>query len=535
MDSLYSKVSTENSNFIDPCNISNEFQAIVHDITCQICLNIVQPPPISCASCFKMFCKTCIDNWVRISKRCPNNHNYVEFKNILAINMLSKFSFACSIKDCGKQILYEDYFEHLNKCDYGSYQCSACKLIATKLNIINHVNICDQIEENCKFCLGKFKRAIINSHIIICDERLIECEDCKKIFKFKELENHNSKCLEKKIKCGNCHMEFKRKAEKKHFKKICLIETKKLLDQKLLIIESLENNIEKKLITIENLEKKLNNYEDQIGTLKEENKRLKCENKNSNILFPNNPFTYNTKITETKISEENKILFSGVFEKYNSFNFKKELKNILFETDRAEFINLEINSEDNIYKDTPLSIGFKTSISAPHMHSMTLLYLDSYLERKSSLFSLSSTTKALDLGSGSGYMTVCISKLLGVNSITYAVEHISEILEFSKSNIKRSHDYMISSGRIKFFCLDAREPIFQDEKFDVIHFGAAYDHFPESYKKIMSIGAVAWIPVGKGTNQKIKIYKKISENEFKEYEVMQVRYAELGSKENQIK
>jgi protein-L-isoaspartate(D-aspartate) O-methyltransferase len=116
--------------------------------------------------------------------------------------------------------------------------------------------------------------------------------------------------------------------------------------------------------------------------------------------------------------------------------------------------------------------------------------------------------KGLDLGIGSGFMTVCISKLLGHDSITYAVEHISEILEFSKCNIFKNYDYLINNENIKFFCLDVREKVFQNEKFNIIHFGAAYDQFPESYKSILAIGGMAWIPVGKPNSQKIKIFKK---------------------------
>ena len=142
--------------------------------------------------------------------------------------------------------------------------------------------------------------------------------------------------------------------------------------------------------------------------------------------------------------------------------------------------------------------------------------------------------KGLDLGSGSGYMTVCINKLLGPESITYAVDHIDEIIKFSQSNIRKNHKYLIDENKILFFCLDARNEIFKDEKFNIIHFGASYQEFPESYKNILADGGIAWIPCSDpdGT-QTIKIFKK-NKDKMEEYELMKVRYASLTSINDQI-
>lgn len=61
-------------------------------------------------------------------------------------------------------------------------------------------------------------------------------------------------------------------------------------------------------------------------------------------------------------------------------------------------------SKNNPYMDSPQSIGFGVTISAPHMHAHALELLKNQL---------ANGTKALDVGSGSGYLTACMAKVMG--------------------------------------------------------------------------------------------------------------------------
>jgi len=46
--------------------------------------------------------------------------------------------------------------------------------------------------------------------------------------------------------------------------------------------------------------------------------------------------------------------------------------------------------------------------------------------------------RALDIGSGSGYLTVCFAKLMkSPDSVAYGVEHIGELVKKSLDNIKQ--------------------------------------------------------------------------------------------------
>jgi len=53
------------------------------------------------------------------------------------------------------------------------------------------------------------------------------------------------------------------------------------------------------------------------------------------------------------------------------------------------------------YSDSPKSIGFGSTINAPHIHALILELLKDYLEFRSLAF---------DIGSGSGYLTICMFK-----------------------------------------------------------------------------------------------------------------------------
>ena len=57
-------------------------------------------------------------------------------------------------------------------------------------------------------------------------------------------------------------------------------------------------------------------------------------------------------------------------------------------------------AENAAYKDSPQLIGFGVTISAPHMHAMCLEVLSSHLRPGA---------RALDVGSGTGYLTLCMS------------------------------------------------------------------------------------------------------------------------------
>lgn len=83
--------------------------------------------------------------------------------------------------------------------------------------------------------------------------------------------------------------------------------------------------------------------------------------------------------------------------------------------------------ERNPYEDRPQCIGFSTTISAPHMHAMTLSMLEEYLIPGS---------KVVDIGCGSGYLTVCLAKMIERGEV-YGVDHIEELINQAVENIRK--------------------------------------------------------------------------------------------------
>jgi protein-L-isoaspartate(D-aspartate) O-methyltransferase len=57
------------------------------------------------------------------------------------------------------------------------------------------------------------------------------------------------------------------------------------------------------------------------------------------------------------------------------------------------------------YLDCPQGIGYGATISAPHMHALALKTLEPYIPIKDE-------TVVLDVGSGSGYLSVCFAEML---------------------------------------------------------------------------------------------------------------------------
>ncbi|KAF9419448.1 hypothetical protein BGZ94_009398, partial [Podila epigama] len=74
------------------------------------------------------------------------------------------------------------------------------------------------------------------------------------------------------------------------------------------------------------------------------------------------------------------------------------VKRAMLAVDRGNY------SRFNPYEDAPQTIGYGATISAPHMHAAALESLSSFLFPGA---------KVLDVGSGSGYLTVCMAEMVG--------------------------------------------------------------------------------------------------------------------------
>ena len=101
----------------------------------------------------------------------------------------------------------------------------------------------------------------------------------------------------------------------------------------------------------------------------------------------------------------------------------------MLQVDRADFI------ETNPYFDDSQYLGYNVVISAPHMHAYALEYLSPALNNFQNLNP--KNFRFLDIGSGSGYLTVCLSKLINDQGVVVGIEHVPELYEEGKKKYKK--------------------------------------------------------------------------------------------------
>jgi protein-L-isoaspartate(D-aspartate) O-methyltransferase len=211
----------------------------------------------------------------------------------------------------------------------------------------------------------------------------------------------------------------------------------------------------------------------------------------------------------------------------NLFNAKlitsPTVKNAMLAVDRAHYASYAP------YDDSPQSIGYGATISAPHMHASACESLLPFLPEGRGV-------KVLDIGSGSGYLTHVLANIVcgcdgkGEGQVV-GVDHIQELIDLSKGNMRKSEQgrRLLESKRVEFVKADGRKGYKEMAPYDAIHVGAAArDLHAEIVEQLKSPGRM-FIPVedGVGGGQWIWVVDKDSEGVVKRTRDMGVRYVSL--------
>ena len=119
------------------------------------------------------------------------------------------------------------------------------------------------------------------------------------------------------------------------------------------------------------------------------------------------------------------------------------------------------------YHDSPQTIGFGATISAPHMHAAAA---------ESLLAHLHPAARVLDIGSGSGYLTAVLAHLVGPSGTVVGVDHVQGLVDLANANVAKSTEGrgMLGGGTVRFVRADGR--LGWDDGgggWDAIHVGAA--------------------------------------------------------------
>ncbi|XP_066464759.1 protein-L-isoaspartate(D-aspartate) O-methyltransferase-like isoform X1 [Eleutherodactylus coqui] len=192
---------------------------------------------------------------------------------------------------------------------------------------------------------------------------------------------------------------------------------------------------------------------------------------------------------------------------------------ILMATDRALYIR------NFPYMDSPQSIGYKATISAPHMHAHALELLEDKLQEGA---------KALDVGSGSGYLTACFARMVGLTGKVVGVEHIEQLVFDALQNVQQDDPELLSSGCLKFVVGDGRLGYPEGGPYDAIHVGAAAAIVPQELLNQLKPGGRLILPVGpEGGSQVLEQYDKDSAGTITKVRLMGVMYVPLTDKKRQ--
>lgn len=192
---------------------------------------------------------------------------------------------------------------------------------------------------------------------------------------------------------------------------------------------------------------------------------------------------------------------------------------VMKDTDRKLYCRVA-----NPYVDRPYSIGFSATISAPHMHAHALEILQKHL---------TPNARILDVGAGSGFLTVCFSRFLQEQSsnsqgLIVGIEHHPKLVDFAIGNINSDDPKLLAEGRIKIIQGDGRLGCEEFGPYDAIHVGAAASEIPDNLLKQLKPGGRMICPVGPaGDTQQLEQYDKDENGVIKKQTLMSVVYVPL--------
>ena len=196
--------------------------------------------------------------------------------------------------------------------------------------------------------------------------------------------------------------------------------------------------------------------------------------------------------------------------------------------DRSDF-----TEQPQPYDDSPKDITEAATLSAPHMHAHALNELKDHLKPG---------MKALDIGSGSGYLTVCMAYMVGNKGKAVGIEHMQKLVNDSLDNIKKNHSHLLKSGNLQIVKGDGKKGWPSEQQYDAIHVGAATDEewVPGLLEQLKNGGCMV-IPVqlkddkGVNTKQVFRRYTKDQKGKTTSKDLLPVRYVPLTTEESQRK
>jgi protein-L-isoaspartate(D-aspartate) O-methyltransferase len=164
------------------------------------------------------------------------------------------------------------------------------------------------------------------------------------------------------------------------------------------------------------------------------------------------------------------------------------LDTVFSKTKRSSF--LPSNVKERAENDVPLPIGFGQTNSQPSTVKRMLEWLGAQRG-----------DRILDIGSGSGWTSALLSRLVGKNGKVYAVEKVPELVEFGRSNCQKE-----GCTNVEFYQAGYEYGLKQQAPFDRVLVSAAAKELPTELLDQLKTHGKLVIPV---RNDILEITKNI--------------------------
>lgn len=157
----------------------------------------------------------------------------------------------------------------------------------------------------------------------------------------------------------------------------------------------------------------------------------------------------------------------------------EEVKKAMLKVKREDFV--PENYLEDAYIDTPLPIPGGGTISAPHMHAISLEELK-----------LKRGEKVLEVGAGSGILLAYMYEIVKEKNKVFGIEIVPETFEFAKRNLKKTSYW----NKVKLVLGDGSLGLPKDAPFDKILISAAAPDFPPPLVKQLKKGGMILSMIG---------------------------------------
>jgi len=146
--------------------------------------------------------------------------------------------------------------------------------------------------------------------------------------------------------------------------------------------------------------------------------------------------------------------------------------------------------KNRAYENEPIHLMKRQTISQPSVVSRMTEWLD-----------LKEGQKVLEIGSGSGWQSAILAKLVG-NGKIFTVERHSKLASFAKKNLEK-----LGIKNVKIILGDGRLGLIEESPFDRIMITAACREVPPALLDQLSLGGLLIAPIGENIQSLILLRK----------------------------